>query len=41
MGILTFEQFLRSTAAEGEAINTLFEEWLFDVVGVSAKRNEN
>jgi len=26
MGVLTFEQFLRSTAAEGEAINTLFEE---------------
>jgi hypothetical protein len=37
MGVLTFEQFLRSTAAEGEAINTLFEERLFDLVGVLHK----
>lgn len=37
MGALTFEQFLRNTAAEGEAINTLFEERLFDLVGVLYK----
>ena len=37
MGILTFEQFLRTTAAKGEAINTLFEERLFDLVGVLHK----
>jgi hypothetical protein len=37
MGVLTFEQFLRTTAAEGEAINTLFEERLFDLVGVLHK----
>ena len=37
MGVLTFEQFLRSTAAKGEAINTLFEERLFDLVGVLHK----
>ena len=37
MGVLTFEQFLHSTAAEGEAINTLFEERLFDLVGVLHK----
>jgi hypothetical protein len=32
-----FEQFLRTAAAEGEAINTLFEERLFDLVGVLHK----
>jgi len=37
MSVLTFEQFLRTTAAEGEAINTLFEERLFDLVGVLHK----
>jgi hypothetical protein len=37
MGVLSFEQFLRSTAAEGGAINTLFEERLFDLVGVLHK----
>jgi hypothetical protein len=37
MGVLTFEQFLRRTAAKGEAINTLFEERLFDLVGVLHK----
>jgi hypothetical protein len=36
MSVLTFEQFLRNTAAEGEAINPLFEEPLFDMVGVLA-----
>jgi hypothetical protein len=34
MGVLTFEQFLRTTAAEGDAINTVFEERLFELVGV-------
>jgi predicted DNA binding CopG/RHH family protein len=37
MSGLTFEQFLRTTAAEGKAINTLFEERLFDLVGVLHK----
>ncbi len=37
MSVLTFEQFLRTTAAEGKAINTLFEERLFDLVGVLHK----
>jgi len=37
MNVLSFEQFLRSTAAEGDAINTLFEERLFDLVGVLHK----
>jgi hypothetical protein len=37
MGVLTFEQFLRTAAAEGEAVNTLFEERLFDLVGVLHK----
>ena len=37
MGVLTFEQFLRTAAAKGEAINTLFEERLFDLVGVLHK----
>jgi hypothetical protein len=34
MGVLTFEQFLRTAAAKGEAVNTLFEERLFELVGV-------
>jgi hypothetical protein len=34
MSVLTFEQFLRTTAAKGEAMNTLFEERLFELVGV-------
>ncbi len=37
MSPLTFDQFLRSTAAEGEAINTMFEERLFELVGVVHK----
>ena len=31
--MLTFEQYLRTTAAEGGAINTLFEEHIFALVG--------
>ncbi len=34
MSVLTFGQFLRDAAAEGEVINTLFEERLFELVGV-------
>jgi hypothetical protein len=37
MSVLTFEQFLRTAAAKGEAVNTLFEERLFDLVGVLHK----
>src|SRR5580698_4960451 len=37
MSVLTFEQFLRSAAADGEAINTVFEERLFELVGVLHK----
>jgi hypothetical protein len=37
MGVVTFEQFLRTAATKGEAINTLFEERLFDLVGVLHK----
>jgi hypothetical protein len=37
MSVLSFEEFLRTTAAEGDAINTLFEERLFDLVGVLHK----
>ena len=37
MGVLTFEQFLRTAAAQREAVNTLFEERLFDLVGVLHK----
>ncbi len=37
MPILTFEQFLRDTARKGEAINLMFEERLFDLVGVLHK----
>lgn len=31
---LTFEQFLRDTARRGEVVNLMFEERLFDLVGV-------
>ena len=34
MSVLTFDQFLRSAAEKGEAVNTLFEERLFGLVGV-------
>jgi hypothetical protein len=37
MSVLTFEQFLSTAAAEGEAINTMFEQRLFDLVGVLHK----
>src|SRR3954468_13999033 len=37
MGVLTFEQFLRTAVEKGEGINTLFEERLFDLVGVLHK----
>ena len=32
--MLTFEQFLTEAATNGEAVNTMFEERLFDLVGV-------
>jgi hypothetical protein len=35
--MLTFEQFLSDAAQRGEAVNTLFEERLFDLVGVLRK----
>ena len=35
--MLTFEQFLRDSATRGEAVNTLFEERLFDLVGILHK----
>jgi hypothetical protein len=35
--MVTFEQFLSDAAAKGEAVNTLFEERLFDLVGVLHK----
>jgi len=34
---LTFEQFLRDTARRGEVVNLMFEERLFDLVGVLHK----
>ena len=34
MTMLTFEQFLTDAANRGEAVNTLFEERLFELVGV-------
>src|SRR6266566_8531324 len=37
MGVLTFEQCIQAAAAKGEAINSLFEERLFDLVGVLHK----
>ena len=35
--MLTFEQFLISTAEKGEAVNLVFEQRLFDLVGVLHK----
>lgn len=35
--MLTFQQFLADAAKRGEAVNTLFEERLFDLVGVLHK----
>ena len=35
--MLTFEQFLTSAAAEGRSVNCLWEENLFDVLGVTEK----
>ena len=35
--MLTFEQFLVEAANRGEAVNTLFEERLFDLVGILHK----
>ena len=32
--MITFTEFLTETARKGEAVNTLFEERLFDLVGV-------
>ena len=32
--MLTFEQFLADAANRGEAVNTVFEERLFDLVGI-------
>jgi hypothetical protein len=36
----TFEQFLANAASRGEAVNTLFEERLFELVGVLHKITE-
>jgi len=33
----TFEQFIRDTAQKGEVVNLMFEERLFDLVGVLHK----
>jgi hypothetical protein len=35
--MLTFEQFLSDAASRGEAVNTLFEERLFELVGILHK----
>ena len=35
--MLTFEQFLHSTAEKGDAVNLVFEQRLFDLVGVLHK----
>jgi hypothetical protein len=35
--MLTFEQFLANAAVRGEAVNTLFEERLFNLVGILHK----
>lgn len=35
--MLTFEKFLSDAASRGEAVNTLFEERLFDLVGILHK----
>ena len=36
-GMLTFEQFLQKAADEGRSVNGLWEERLFDVLGVTEK----
>ena len=36
-GMLTFEQFLRNAADQGRSVNGLWEERLFDVLGVTEK----
>ena len=36
-GMLTFEQFLQNAADEGRSVNCLWEEQLFDVLGVTEK----
>jgi hypothetical protein len=38
--MLTFAQFLAEAARKGEAVNTLFEERLFDLVGILHKITE-
>jgi len=38
--VLTFEQFLRDTAARGEAVNLMFEERLFGLVEILHKAAE-
>jgi len=35
--MLTFEQFIHETARKGEVINLMFEQRLFDLVGVLQK----
>jgi hypothetical protein len=35
--MLTFEQFLQNAAGEGRSVNCLWEERLFDVLGVTEK----
>ena len=35
--MLTFEQFLTSAAAEGRSVNCLWEERLFDALGVTER----
>ena len=35
--MLTFEQFIQDTAQKGEVVNLMFEERLFDLVGVLHK----
>ncbi len=35
--MVTFEQFLADAATKGEAVNILFEEWLFGLVGIMHK----
>src|SRR5437868_406970 len=39
--MLTFEQFLSDSAAKGEAVNILFEERLFSLVGILHKISES
>jgi hypothetical protein len=35
--VLTFEQFIHDAAEKGELVNLMFEERLFDLVGVLHK----